>query len=407
MDIRYQPGKDNKADPLSRRSDLAAIYTSSTLRSDFLDHLRAAYEQDEAFMDVCNEHELELRGPLWYHNDKLAIPDVQQLRNDIIDEHHNPPTAGHLGRDKTLASVQRTCWWPAMAEDVATFERACDDCQRNKPPHQPPPGFLQPLPYPDQPWESISMDLVTDLPKTTAGYDANAVFVDRFTKMLHFVPTTKTGTAPALAAIFIDNIFKHHGLPSSIISDRDPRFTSNFWRATFQILETKLNLSTAFHPETDGQTERAIRTVEQMLRGYVGPRQKDWADYLPLLEFAYNNSVQATTGKTPFFLNYGRHPATPFNRSLPKSAHVPAADAYLSDLEAAMHEAKQAVHTAQQRQAANADRHRRASHSYKLGDLGFRVQGGASAATLRYTLRYRQLPRSTRPRCGGSSYGCL
>jgi hypothetical protein len=368
MEIIYQPGETNRADPLSRRPDLATLRASVPTTTKFQEDLCAAYAGDEKFVDLCHEHQLDQRGHLWYRNEQLAIPDNKELRTAIIEEHHCPPTAGHLGRDKTLAAVQRTCWWPGMAADVAQYVAACDDCQRHKPPNRAPPGFLQPLPYPVAPWQSISMDLVTDLPKTAAGFNAVAVFVDRFSKMLHFVPTTKTVTAPALAQLFINNIFRLHGLPECIISDRDPRFTSNFWKATFDILGTRLDMSTAFHPQTDGQSERAIRTLEQMLRNYVSPRQNDWDDYLGVLEFAYNNAVQASTAQTPFFLNSGRHPATPFTRALPRSAHVPAAGDYLSDLQAAMRTAKQAVHTAQQRQAAAADRHRRAAHVYQVGD---------------------------------------
>jgi hypothetical protein len=176
------------------------------------------------------------------------------------------------------------------------------------------------------------MDLITDLPKCASGVDAVVVFVDRLTKMIVCAPTTKTVTAPQLAQIFVFKVFCQFGLPSSIVSDRDVRFTSNFWQALWQMLGTKLKMSTAFHPQTDGQTERANRTVEEMLRPYVHPRQDDWDQHLDLVAFAYNNATQASTGQTPFFLNHGRHPATPFDRALPRESEVPAANQFLQNL---------------------------------------------------------------------------
>ena len=147
------------------------------------------------------------------------------------------------------------------------------------------------------------------------------------------------------------------GLPSSIVSDRDPRWTSHFWKTVFTLLGTQLNMSTAFHPQSDGQSERSFRTLQQMLRAFVSPRQDDWAEHLPLLEFAYNNSKQASTGFTPFEMCYGRKPATPFTRALPVSNHVPAADAFIENLQSTMRLAKQAVHTAQAQMAAAANKH--------------------------------------------------
>jgi hypothetical protein len=211
------------------------------------------------------------------------------------------------------------------------------------------------------------MDLITDLPKCASGVDAVVVFVDRLTKMIVCAPTTKTVTAPQLAQIFVSKVFCQFGMPSSIVSDRDVRFTSNFWQALWQMLGTKLKMSTAFHPQTDGQTERANRTVEEMLRPYVHPRQDDWDQHLDLVAFAYNNATQASTGQTPFFLNHGRHPATPFDRALPRESEVPAANQFLQNLADATSAAKDSLRAAQERQATYADRSRR-EHNFQVGD---------------------------------------
>jgi hypothetical protein len=203
------------------------------------------------------------------------------------------------------------------------------------------------------------MDLITDLPLTASGHDAAVVFVWRLTKMVKVAPTSKTVTSSQMAKLFIDNVFRHEGMPSSIVSDRDPRFLSNFWQSVFTSLGTTLKFSAPFHPETDGQTERANRSLEEMLRNYVHPRQDDWDVCLRPVEFAYNKSQQASTIQTPFFLCRGWQPATPFDRAVPLEKQVPAADTFVQEVVDATAAAKAALRTAQQRQKAHADKGRR------------------------------------------------
>ena len=158
----------------------------------------------------------------------------------------------------------------------------------------------------------MTTDLVTDLPESK-GYTAIAVFVDRLTKRVHFAPCTKEVMASDYARIFVDTVFRHHGLPEVIISDRDPRFTSKFWTTLFELLGTDLRFSTAFHPQTDGQSEVMIRTLENFLRPYVERNPSCWVKQLPLAEFAANNAVNASTGYTPFYLETGQDPAVPMS----------------------------------------------------------------------------------------------
>src|SRR5215469_16943190 len=145
------------------------------------------------------------------------------------------------------------------------------------------------------------MDFITRLPRTPSGFDAITVFVDRLTKMIHLCPGKTTDSAPDVAHQFLSTVFKLHGLPSQIISDRDSRFTGHFWKALMSLLKVQLGMSTAFHPQTDGQTERANRTIEQILRIYIDYRQKDWDQLLPLVEFSMNNYRSSSTGASPFF----------------------------------------------------------------------------------------------------------
>jgi hypothetical protein len=155
------------------------------------------------------------------------------------------------------------------------------------------------------------MDLITKLPETTKGNDAIIVFVDKFSKMVHYAATTTTCTAVDVARIFFDTVVKVHGVPKHIISDRDPRFTSRFWKQLWNLLGTELKMSTSHHPQTDGQTERSNRTLEDILRHYVSKQQNDWDDHLTAAEIAVNSSAHASTGFTPFYLNYGDHPFFP------------------------------------------------------------------------------------------------
>ena len=210
------------------------------------------------------------------------------------------------------------------------------------------------------------MDFIVQLPTTKSGYDAIVVFVDRLTKRAVFCPTHTTVTAPGVAKIFFDNIFRHHGLPRIIISDRDAKFTSNFWRALFQQLGTKLSISTAFHSQTDGQTERMNKTLEEMLRAYSTYNQDQWDQYLPAAEFAYNNVKQMSTGHTLFELDCGQHPLTPATL-VTKTTNVPAADDFAQHWENMINMAKDALMIAQDRQSKYANQHRR-HLTYQVGD---------------------------------------
>ena len=206
------------------------------------------------------------------------------------------------------------------------------------------------------------MDFITQLPRTRLGHDALLVVVDKYSKMIHCIPTTTTVTAPQTAQLFIDNVVRLHGCPTSIISDRDTRFTSQFWQELWSRLGTKLAMSTAYHPQTDGQTERANRTIEEMLRAYVNKRQNDWDCHLTAVEIAYNNSRQASTGYSPFFLNTGQHPQLPLSLAasarLERSSSNASAEQLLEQLWEDLEIAQQSVAKAQAAQERNANRHR-------------------------------------------------
>ena len=225
-------------------------------------------------------------------------------------------------------------------------------------------GALQPLKIPERPWSSVSMDFITHLPRTAAGYDAITVFVDRLTKMVHLVPGRTDDTADTVAKQFFDQVFQYHGIPTEIVSDRDSKFTSQFWRVFIKKLGIKRAMSSAFHPETDGQMERTNRTVEQILRIFVDYRQMNWDSLLPFVEFCINNQRSSSTGHSPFYLNTGQHPML----TVPDpTSNIPQAQQRLEQLKATLLLAKDIIRKAQDRQAYYADAGR-VEKSFSVGD---------------------------------------
>ena len=239
--------------------------------------------------------------------DRLFVPDTDNLRLLITQSHHDHALAGHPGIKKTIQQIKRRFNWPGLDKFVTDFVKSCPDCRRAKAIRHKPFGPLRFLPIPERPWSSLSMDFIEGLPPSD-GHDSILVVVDRLTKMSIFIPTHKTLTSPQLARLFIQHVFAKHGVPIDIVSDRGRHFISRFWADLCSALGIQSNLSTAYHPETDGQTERVNQILEQYLRIYINYQQDDWVDLLPIAEFAYNNTPHTATSVSPFFANKGFHP---------------------------------------------------------------------------------------------------
>jgi hypothetical protein len=246
-----------------------------------------------------------------FRANRLCIP-VGSVRHLLMQEAHGGGLMGHFGAKKTEDVLATHFFWPKMRRDVERFVARCTTCQKAKSrlnPH----GLYMPLPVPSIPWADISMDFVLGLPRTKRGRDSIFVVVDRFSKMAHFIPCHKSDDAIHIADLFFKEIVRLHGMPSTIVSDRDAKFLSHFWRTLWNKLGTKLLFSTTCHPQTDGQTEVVNRTLGTMLRAVLKKNLKMWEECLPHVEFAYNRATHSTTKVSPFQVVYGFNPRAPID----------------------------------------------------------------------------------------------
>jgi hypothetical protein len=265
--------------------------------------------------DKLNKRWKLIDGVLTYQG-RLYVPPVRAVCEELMKRHHDDPYAGHFGVSRTLALLQRKYHWQSMPGDVAAYVKSCDVCQKIKIKRHRPYGEMQALPSPDRPWKEIALDFMSGIPismRGTVAHDAILVVVDRYSKMALYFPVSKTITAAETADLLIDAVFTRFGFPSGIVSDRDPRFTSDFWSELCYYAKVTRRLSTAFHPQTDGQTERQNQTLQEYLRAFCSLEQTKWAERLPIAEFAYNNSERADLGASPFRVVLGYDPPALMN----------------------------------------------------------------------------------------------
>jgi hypothetical protein len=263
------------------------------------------------------------RGLLMFDN-RIVIPDVGNLRLKILRARHNSKIGGHGGVMKTLEIITRDYFWTGISADVEEYVKGCAVCQRTKASRHSPYGKLKNLVVPERPWQHITMDFIEQLPASN-GFDAILVVVDRLSKFSYFIPTKGTDDTAKFAELFLNQVVKHHGLPETIVSDRGNKFTARFWRCLMERMGVDVRLSTAYHPQTDGQTERTNQAIEHYLRVFVGDQQDDWATLLDTASLAYNNSWHSAIKMSPFFANYGYHPRLFGETRQGKAQDVPAA----------------------------------------------------------------------------------
>ncbi|GJW80420.1 reverse transcriptase domain-containing protein [Tanacetum coccineum] len=321
-EIKYHPGKANVvADALSRKERLKprrvramSITIHSGLKTKILEAQSEASKDLKAPAEWLRglERHFEQRadGEIYFF-DRIWIPSIGDVRKLIMDEAHTSRYSVHPGADKMYYDLRDLYWWPGMKRDIAEYVSRCLTCSKIKAEHQKPSGFLQQPEIPEWKWEKLTMDFITKLPKSSSGYDTIWVIVDRLTKSAHFLPIREDYKTEKLAKIYVNEIVARHGVPVSIISDRDGRFTSHLWQAFQEALGTRLDMSTAYHPQTDGQSERTIQTLEDMLRACVMDFGGSWDTHLPLIEFSYNNSYHTSIKCAPFEALYGRKCRSP------------------------------------------------------------------------------------------------
>ena len=267
-----------------------------------------AYEKDDKAKELRKEQK---DATVLIYKEKIYLP--EECIKEVISNHHDDPQHGHPGVARTMELIARNCNAPGLKQHIMQYIKECISCQQNKSARHKPYGKIQFAPVPETPWDDVTMDFITKLPKskdptTTEVYDAIMVIVDRLTKYAIMLPFKEKYNAEQLAFLLLDRLVRDHGIPKSITSDRDKLFTSNYWKTLLGMIGTKLRMSTAYHPQTDGQTERANQTLETYLRHYINKKQNNWVQLLPMAQLAYNDKLSQTTGLTPFFANYGKNP---------------------------------------------------------------------------------------------------
>jgi len=295
---------------------------SLVVQPSLIDRIKEKQTQDEFLQKIRDkitvDHDSDFRVDdqgLLKFGDRLCVPADSGIKEEILAEAHRAPYTVHPGSTKMYKDLKLTYWWPGMKKEVADYVAKCLTCQQVKAEHRLPAGKLQSLPIPVWKWERITMDFIVGLPRSQAGHDAIWVIVDRLTKSAHFIPIHTVWTGERLAQVYLGEIVRLHGVPASIVSDRDTRFVSHFWKSLQEAMGTRLDFSTAFHPQSDGQSERTIQTLEDMLRACVIDYQGSWPQFLPMAEFAYNNSYQASIQMAPFEALYGRKCRSPLHWS--------------------------------------------------------------------------------------------
>jgi len=327
--------------------------------------VKAVEELKRSGIKLIKDEEWSIENGLVLKEEKIYILEGA-LRVEVIRRHYDTAVGGHRGKWKTTELVGRNYWWPGMTKEVAKYVKGYNLCQRHKNRTEVPAGKLMPNSIPEKPWRHISADFIVKLP-LAQGYDTILVACNRLTKMAHFIPTTEKTSAVGLARLFRDNIWKLHGLPESIISNRGAQFAAGMMKELNEKLGIRTKLSTAYHLQTDRQTERINQELEQYLRMFVDHRQEQWPEWLGTAEFAYNNKKHTATQISPFEVNYGLSPRMGFKGR--RGKRFEAVEEFAERMRQVQEEVKAALEKAQEELRKYVDRKRREGAEFKIGDL--------------------------------------
>lgn len=345
----------------------------------WLDDMRAAAAKDKKYQLLLkgdDEHDgLQRRNGLVYsRSGAVYVPNDRRLKTRLLELAHD--AVGHFGRARTVERLSRHCVWTGMTNEVEDYCRGCAVCAVNKSSNAMPAGKLMPLPIPERVWDSVGVDFTGPLPETPSGNNSIMTAVDRFSKMLMLKACKTTITGIESGRLLLDQMLTMGKIPTSIISDRDVRFTGAAWGQLWRGMKAEQNMSTAYHPQTDGQTERANRTLQAVLRSYAESRA-DWDEWLPFVAAVYNSSVQESTGRTPFEMNFpDRRSIDPLQWAIGERQRIAAndnggvsvdAERTLTEMRTIWDEVRAKLVLEQARQKKYADEKRR-DVKYKVGD---------------------------------------
>lgn len=291
---------------------------------------------------------------------RIVVPPHSDVIRKLMRTAHEIPAAGHFGFLKTYERLNKLFYWPHMLKSIKKYCQRCLTCQKNKPETTGQKGLFAPLPIPEGRWTDITLDFVTGIPKSKHGFDMILVVIDRFTKMAHFIPTVKELTAEGCARLMVDYCFKYHGTPKRMVSDKDIRFVNKFWETIHKLFGTTVLYSTTNHPETDGQTERTNRILNQLLRVYTDNDIYGWDDWLSVVEFAYNSAHQVSIGMSPFELCLGYLPDSPtfLNNTIDYNRYSNKAEEFATRMKLIMQQVKDNLVLAQRDQELHHNRSR-------------------------------------------------
>lgn len=358
--LSFRPGSKNiKPDALSRQFEPSEkpccpepIVPGSRIVAPIL------WDLESSIRKAHQQHPDPGNGP----SGSLFVPN--SMRSDVLQWAHSSSPSGHPGINRTYKLILRKFWWPMMRKDVQEFVSSCPTCAQSKEPRTRPQGLLHPLSIPSRPWSHISLDFITGLPPSQ-GNTVILVVVDRFSKMCHLLPLPKLPTANQTAELLMRHVFKMHGFPQDIVSDRGPQFSSRFWKAFGRLIGSSISLSSGYHPQSNGQTERVNQEVEKTLRCLAGDNHSSWTSHLVWVEFAHNTLHHSSINMSPFECVYGFPPLL-FPGQEPQ-VEVPAATRFIHRCRRSWQKARTSLRKAVHNQQKQANRHRRAGPSLRTG----------------------------------------
>ncbi|WVZ62418.1 hypothetical protein U9M48_012174 [Paspalum notatum var. saurae] len=422
LEIHYHPGKANVlADALSRKSQISLLWvrelpdelaiefdrlslgflsnTEGTVSMEFEPTLeqetRKGQLNDEKIkeikelikLDKAPGFRVDADGTVW-HGDRICVPNIKSMRDLILKEAHETAYSIHPGSEKMYQDLKQKFWWYGMKREVARI-RSFGESRASKP-----AGLLRPLKIPEWKWEEIGMDFIVGLPRTQSGFDSIWVVVDRLTKVAHFIPVKTTYSGAKLAELYMSRIVCLHGVPKKTVSDRGTQFTYHFWKRLHESMGTRLNFSSAYHPQTDGQTERTNQVLEDMLRACAIQYGTSWDKSLPYAKFSYNNSYQASIKMSPFQALYGRQCRTPLHWDQPGEKQLFGPE-IIEDAERQVRMIQENLRITQTRQKSYADNRRR-DLEFAVGDYVY-LKVSPIRGLRRFKVKGKLVPRYIGP----------